>query len=142
LEQRIIFGARINYQNNKYKWILNTHFSNIDEFTQYNASIQTINFYQKIKKDFPNDEFYLLGDFNVLPNSRTIKNLELKFIDLWSRCGNGGNGFTFNSRNPTIRIDYIFYERNENVINNCTMNVINSEASDHRKVYLNINFKK
>jgi endonuclease/exonuclease/phosphatase family metal-dependent hydrolase len=134
LEQRIIYAVRIEHKNRN-KWIFNTHFSHIDENTQFNASVQTIDFYRSIKREYPNDDYLLFGDLNVTPGSRTERNLMKVFTDFWVKCGNG-NGNTFDSKNPHKRIDYILTDKNNL---SCSMRVINSIVSDHRKVFLDVN---
>lgn len=70
----------------------------------------------------------LVGDFNAVPESRTITHLKTALTDTWERVGRGG-GFTIPVRNPTRRIDFIFIT--PKTVTPLAMSVLASEASDH-----------
>jgi endonuclease/exonuclease/phosphatase family metal-dependent hydrolase len=86
-----------------------------------------------------------------------LKGDQIELTDSWPHCSYGvlssshccrssnaqpilatQNGFTFNSANPTERIDYAFYaargSSNDKVT--CRAGVRNTQASDHRPLYV------
>lgn len=87
------------------------------------------------------DYVIITGDFNSDPTSEAIGNMlkgdQIELTDSWPHCSYG-NGFTFNSANPTERIDYAFYaargSSNDKVT--CRAGVRNTQASDHRPLYV------
>jgi endonuclease/exonuclease/phosphatase family metal-dependent hydrolase len=70
----------------------------------------------------------LVGDFNALPDSRTIANVKTFLTDAWELAGTGP-GFTIPVRKPARRIDYIFVSRPG--FTPLKMEVLSTEASDH-----------
>lgn len=134
LEQRGLIGVRVKIDNSHF-WLLNTHFSHVDEATQLSSANQLVEKVKDLEKRFPKDKFMVSGDFNVLTGSRVEKVLSSFFIDTWKKCGNNPQGFTFNSRTPTKRIDYIYSKFD---ISSCKSFVINATISDHRPISLEI----
>lgn len=49
----------------------------------------------------------ITGDFNTLPGTRTHLKMKEQFTDAWEVAGEGP-GYTFPSRKPNRRIDYLF----------------------------------
>jgi endonuclease/exonuclease/phosphatase family metal-dependent hydrolase len=75
------------------------------------------------------------GDFNDTPGSTVIKILrDAGLKDTWPLCGRG-NDLTYPARTPMKRIDYLFLTGTAR----CTdAQVIDSEASDHRPVLIDV----
>lgn len=87
----------------------------------------------------------LSGDFNSVPNSDAMKILlhDANLIDTWERCGSKNEtGFTFDSHNPTVRIDYqLMWLPNGPKYFDCTRATIPvTEASDHRPYVVEYEF--
>ena len=71
----------------------------------------------------------LAGDFNDYPGRAVHSGLTSTFIDAWTE-GGAGTGFTYSSKEPKSRIDYVFLApTNAWGVLNAT--VLNSTASDH-----------
>jgi endonuclease/exonuclease/phosphatase family metal-dependent hydrolase len=78
------------------------------------------------------------GDFNDLPESRSITELKKDYIDTWALV-NRGEGFTFPSDAPRKRIDYILVLNNSKSdsasaavqLRPLSARVLPSSASDH-----------
>ena len=79
----------------------------------------------------PYESVFLVGDFNFQPSEEPYKYLteEMGWTDMWTVCGEG-DGYTFDAKNPSRRIDYMFQKP-------ATFKCIKAEipdtlASDHR----------
>lgn len=73
----------------------------------------------------------VMGDWNMTPASRTWKIVTQSLGDVWSEVNppNQG-GYTFPSKRPFRRLDYIFFNKHLRVVDCEVMNV-EREASDH-----------
>jgi endonuclease/exonuclease/phosphatase family metal-dependent hydrolase len=112
-------------------WFCTTHFGlSPDENVQFESSRQSLEFIRSLR---PNNVVFT-GDFNVVPNSRTMSNLlsRSNLRDLWVECKGDGPGYTFNARSPDRRIDYILINFG---IKGCKVLVPTSLDSDHRPVW-------
>lgn len=92
----------------------------------------------------------MTGDYNSIPTDDTIsKVMRSLFLDLWIEndiCKkiidpSNVNGYTFDSLNPSKRIDYFFMLKSPNfpeqIKLNCEIQVVSTLSSDHRPVLLN-----
>jgi endonuclease/exonuclease/phosphatase family metal-dependent hydrolase len=92
----------------------------------------------------------MTGDYNSIPSDDAIRNIMLSlFRDLWTEndvCKKivdptNVNGYTFDSLNPSKRIDYVFMIKSQNfpkqIKLNCEIQVVSTLSSDHRPVLLN-----
>jgi len=69
----------------------------------------------------------LLGDLNARPDSPEIAAITRHLVDAW-RLGGGTGGYTFSSRSPHMRIDYVLVSPAVTVDD---ARVVRTEASDH-----------
>lgn len=95
----------------------------------------------------------MTGDYNAIPSDDTIKTTMLSlFNDLWIQddiCRKiidptNLNGYTYDSLNPSKRIDYMFMFKSINFPDeikfHCDIQVVSTLASDHRPVLINFDF--
>ncbi len=80
----------------------------------------------------------LVGDFNAVPTSAPIRAIGEFMTDAWVVAGRG-DGFTIPVRKPAKRIDYIWFTSAN--LEARTIEVINSEASDHLPVVADLRRK-
>ncbi|WP_263707754.1 endonuclease/exonuclease/phosphatase family protein [Shouchella tritolerans] len=80
----------------------------------------------------------LLGDFNMRPGTNRWKKFNQRFVDAWRKAG-VGNGYTYPSTRPRLRLDYIFVTSPIQIID---MNVFTSlpECSDHLPILATLLF--
>ncbi|SEM16313.1 Metal-dependent hydrolase, endonuclease/exonuclease/phosphatase family [Mesobacillus persicus] len=71
----------------------------------------------------------ILGDWNMKPNTRKWKSVSEKYRDVWLESGKGA-GFTYPSRKPRTRLDYIFTTKDFKVDKTEVLDAI-PIASDH-----------
>lgn len=76
-----------------------------------------------------NAPIILCGDFNDFPHSRVYSALTNFLADVWALAGKG-NGYTFSSKEPRSRIDYIWVSKPKITIPVKTQ-VWPTQASDH-----------
>lgn len=81
---------------------------------------------REIIKDEKNP-ILLIGDFNSIPNTKTHRILNGKLTDCFEKAGDG-MGYTYNSRLPLWRIDFIFVSDDFKVLD---CNKIPVRISDH-----------
>lgn len=75
---------------------------------------------------------FILGDFNDLPGSNTLRVLgKTGLKDSWWEGGRG-LGFTFHNYGLKARLDYILYDNSHFDLLN--VNVIETELSDHNAI--------
>jgi endonuclease/exonuclease/phosphatase family metal-dependent hydrolase len=75
------------------------------------------------------------GDLNATPDSRVHDRLAAAGLrDAWSLCGTGGGG-TYPAEAPSKRIDYLYLT---STLRCTTATVIESTASDHRPLIVNV----
>ncbi|WP_409300970.1 endonuclease/exonuclease/phosphatase family protein [Peribacillus sp. SCS-155] len=73
----------------------------------------------------------IVGDWNMTPSSPRWKHITHLLKDAWAEKGNRDQrGFTFPSRRPFRRLDYIFYSSELQLLN-CEVVDIDRKASDH-----------
>ncbi|CAM3722258.1 endonuclease/exonuclease/phosphatase family protein [Mesobacillus zeae] len=73
----------------------------------------------------------IMGDWNMTPASRTWKVVTESLTDAWAEVHPGRQGgYTFPSKRPFRRLDYIFVTRQMQVID-CEVIKSEDEASDH-----------
>ena len=142
------YGLFEDLKSNTKFWVFNTHLDHVGEQARLNG-IKLIQ--QKIAEE--NDKNYpvfLMGDFNVEPNSLLIKRLSENMLNTESLAdltfGPNGtfNGFRFNE-SVTRKIDYIFMSKSNNIkINKQAVLSDNNNLkypSDHFPVYVHFTLK-
>ena len=80
----------------------------------------------------------LCGDMNDVPNSYTYKTVRGDMQDVFLKKG-WGIGRTFNSLSPTLRIDYIFADKNFRVLQ---VDRLVKNLSDHYMLVADVELKK
>ncbi|OIJ22434.1 hypothetical protein BKP45_00205 [Anaerobacillus alkalidiazotrophicus] len=118
-EPRSVLEATVNVNERKLK-VLVGHFS--FHPTLHNRQIE---FCLGTDESYP---LIIMGDLNRKPNSSSYKKMVKKYHD----CSFNNNDFTFPSKKPKSKIDYIFVNKYFTV--DCA-NVIKSDASDHLPVF-------
>ncbi|MGO4886921.1 endonuclease/exonuclease/phosphatase family protein [Anaerobacillus sp. MEB173] len=103
-ENRSLLESKI-LINNTIINVFVTHFS----LNSYIQKRQTRFFLSHIKK--MNEPIILLGDLNIKPHSKRWEELHNYLIDCWS-VNKTYSGFTYPSKSPKKRIDYIFVSPN------------------------------
>ncbi len=76
----------------------------------------------------------LAGDFNAGPGAGELDPIRTRLIDCWSPVGRG-RGFTFPSRWPRRRLDYVFASPSVTPVR---ATVLRSDASDHRPLVVDV----
>jgi endonuclease/exonuclease/phosphatase family metal-dependent hydrolase len=76
----------------------------------------------------------LLGDLNARPDSPEIAAITGHLVDAW-RVGGGTSGYTFSSRSPHARIDYVLASPGITVDD---ARVVGTDASDHLLVCVDL----
>ncbi|NIS79370.1 MAG: hypothetical protein GTO14_03910 [Anaerolineales bacterium] len=79
---------------------------------------------------FWNDQAFsvLLGDLNAKPDSAEMRLIrDAGLLDSWSEAG-VGSGFTYSSRDPHKRIDWIWHTKDLITVE---VQVLQTQASDH-----------
>jgi endonuclease/exonuclease/phosphatase family metal-dependent hydrolase len=136
-EQRGLLQAVISI-NGKELVFLNTHIDYRRDDIERVMNIEE--FFHVIDSLYSGRPIIFCGDFNDVPESRVIRMMHRKFIDAWDRCGSG-DGLTFSSDDPRVRIDYVFYS--DTLRLKCIKaRVLKTPASDHLPVLVEfeINF--
>lgn len=110
--------------------VINVHVEAYDTKTQENQCDYLAGLYMKYKDDYP---VLLVGDFNTDPQipSAAVHRI-LKLEDIGAACSNIGLAAnTFPSDEPSVRIDYVFYNRS--FIRELNSKVLTSfgQSSDH-----------
>lgn len=126
-EPRSAIGVLIEI-NNKKVWFIATHLDFIINDQQYQQALELLQFVKNIQKEYPDAAFIIAGDFNSTPESKIISKMKETFTDIWDRCGQSRDGFTFPSGQPFKRIDYIFISKGV-AVSRCK--TICDIASDH-----------
>ena len=125
---------------NKTLAVINVHLEAFDKETRLKQTKKIIELYSRYSNEFPT---ILLGDFN------SDVNYDDASINLLLKLSKTGNAVfdknavqnTFNSKKPTERLDYIFY--NTNFIQFIDGSVLTefNQASDHLPLLMNFKFK-
>lgn len=119
--------------------IMNVHLEAFDSETRKR---QTLFVMEKFKKYAANYPVILLGDFNSDPNYKNASILKiLNLPNVGCAAYEKGNySFTFDSKKPSERLDYIFYT--EKSIQCISSEVLNfGEISDHLPVLMRFSLK-
>ena len=98
--------------------VLSVHFG-INRREQENAS-------DTVCAEISDSRCILMGDFNVLPQSKILKPVRERMLDA---ADGRGNMYTFPSNGPSMKLDYIFVSNDINVISADIPEIV---ASDHR----------
>jgi len=120
--------------------LINVHLEAFHPETRQKQTKKIIEIYHEYSNEFPT---ILLGDFNSDPNN---KNASIQLLLNLPKTGNAvfdQNNMvkTFNSKNPTERLDYIFY--NTNFIEYLNGSVLTQleQASDHLPLLMQFKLK-
>jgi len=95
------------------------HRSRTERLAQVEAINATV-----LERDMPT---VLLGDLNARPGSPEIAAVTSHLLDTWVTAG-GSGGYTFSSRSPHVRIDYVLASP---AITVTAARVVRTDASDH-----------
>lgn len=130
--------------------IINVHLEAWDARARERQAEQLIELYKKYEKDYP---VLLVGDFNSTPpgakdpymEEKTIENLlaveGVKMaISKDNYLENEKKHFTFNSKEPYIKIDYIFYNSDKLSLSNARVVVEANDISDHLPIIADVKF--
>ena len=133
---RVIRSYR-NYQmvklerNGRNLILINVHFpSDITCFRQKSILSHLILELEQVKKENPDSEFLLAGDFNLLSWSKEIQALQ-RIIDLLPN-----QQYTFPSNYPLVKYDYVFHSGFQT---EPTLDVKDLTFSDHTPMVIQIN---
>jgi endonuclease/exonuclease/phosphatase family metal-dependent hydrolase len=105
--------------------LINTH---LDQRRDESERLMSAEALQRIVAAAGSMPVIVCGDFNALPQSRTIEIMRGFLTDAWTVAGKG-DGFTIPVKNPARRIDYLWIS--PETIEPLQMLVLHSEASDH-----------
>ncbi|MCD4785690.1 MAG: endonuclease/exonuclease/phosphatase family protein [Candidatus Eremiobacteraeota bacterium] len=137
--RKCLMGYMI-WKNKKIR-VINVHFNiahpgkslirsgtNFREYLYYSSivRIKQAEALREIIKDEKNP-ILLVGDFNAIPNTKTHRIINRKLTDCFEKAGNG-IGYTYNSRLPMWRIDFIFVSDDFRALN---CNKLPVRISDH-----------
>ncbi len=101
---RIMLHARFDFDSQPFH-LFNGYFSWVDKQAE-----QNLNEAQDYLNEFSGRRV-LLGDFNQTPDSEVIQRFQQSgWVDAWNRLNPADEGYTFDSRNPSIRIDYVWVD--------------------------------
>lgn len=106
--KRILLQATFNLSSGPF-YLFNGHFSWVFEQAQdnINEALPFIN-----STDGP---ALLVGDFNTTPDVDVLDNFrKAGWVDIWNNLYPGEKGFTYESNNPSIRIDYAWANKQLN----------------------------
>lgn len=91
-----------------------------------------------ILKSAPKTRSLIVGDFNDVSFSKTLKSLGKSYQDAFETCGEGTNN-TFANSFLRLRLDYVFYS--PDIV--CSRAIVmKTELSDHRPLVVDIGIKK
>jgi len=115
--------------------VANTH---LDSRNDDSARVTAVHELKQILARYSSRPVLLCGDMNDHPSSGTVAELAGTVSDTWAAVGKG-NGFTYPSKTPEKRIDYVFSLSNKTTDSLSTplqlrpvrARVIESPASDH-----------
>jgi endonuclease/exonuclease/phosphatase family metal-dependent hydrolase len=134
-EQRGLLQLTLNVHGRKLVF-MNTHVDYRGDDSERRLNVREI---QALTAGYADLPVILCGDFNDVPTSRVHQELSATFDDAWRLCEEG-DGFTFPARTPSKRIDYVWISR-ANPLHPVRAEVLVSEASDHRPVVVEFQFK-
>lgn len=130
--------------------VINVHLEAWDARARERQADQLIALYNEYQKDYP---VLIVGDFNSTPPSAqkpymdettiekllAIEGLEMA-IDMDTYLANEKDYFTFNSIEPYIKIDYIFYNSSKIRVSNARVVEEAQDISDHLPVIADVLF--
>jgi endonuclease/exonuclease/phosphatase family metal-dependent hydrolase len=80
----------------------------------------------------------IMGDWNMKPGSRGWRKITRELQDVWHTAGKG-EGYTYPSFRPTIRLDYIFVSRSFRVVEAEVVTIM-PKGSDHLPLKATLSF--
>ena len=115
--------------------VASTH---LESRPDHSARTTSVGELRTVLRRYPPKPVIVCGDFNDLPESRSITELKKDYIDAWAQV-NRSEGFTFPSDAPRKRIDYILVLNNSKSdsasaavqLRPVSARVLQSSASDH-----------
>lgn len=130
--------------------VINVHLEAWDARARERQADQIIELYKTYEKDYP---VLLMGDFNSTPPGAKNPYMEEETIEkLLALDGikmaipkeeyhkNESDHFTFNSIEPYIKIDYIFYSSDKLMLTNARVVKEASDISDHLPIVADVRF--
>jgi endonuclease/exonuclease/phosphatase family metal-dependent hydrolase len=124
-ENRSILEATINVEGKQTVTMFITHLS-LNPLIQ----LKQVNFILNLSCKCPGPVL-IAGDCNMRPGSRPWRRMNAHYADVWHR--NNGCGYTYPSRRPRMRLDYIFADKAFSVLDARVVRT-NPLASDHLPV--------
>lgn len=127
---RVITKSRLEFDDGRVLYIGMTHFGLTEQgrLVQAREAVE----FMADADDYP---VLIAGDLNDTPDSRTIAILKASYTDAFA-AKQGAN--TFPANNPASRIDYIW--GNGRITFRDNARVIETEASDHRPIVVDVSF--
>ena len=121
--------------------LINVHLEAFNKETRLNQTKKIIEIYNKYNDSYPT---ILLGDFN---SDVKYKNASINLLFNLPNTGNAvynknAEPKTFNSKDPTERLDYIFYNKNFITFIDGKVLLDFKQASDHLPLLMNFKFKQ
>lgn len=99
---RIVLHAQFDFDSKPFH-LFNGYFSWVGEQAEQNLK-ETLDYLNEFE-----GRRILMGDFNQSPDSQVIQRLQQSgWVDAWARLNPADEGYTFDSRNPSLRIDYVW----------------------------------
>ncbi len=101
---RIVLHAQFDFDTRPFH-LFNGYFSWVGEQAEQNLN-ETLDYLNAF-----DGRRVLLGDFNQPPDLQVIERFQKSgWVDAWSRLNSADEGYTFDSRNPSVRIDYVWVD--------------------------------
>ena len=104
--QRVLVNSLFHFPSRSIR-IFNAHFSWIPEQATDNIR-EAMDYIQQFE-----EPYLLLGDLNTTPDSPLLNLFQqADMVDVWAELCPDESGFTFESDNPRLRIDYVWASKN------------------------------
>ncbi len=101
--------------------------------------VQTDALMKNLEKEKNDRPMIIGGDFNSRPDTRTIQIFQSNFTDTWTERKENSSGYTYSSKRPRERIDYVFATEQDFEVER-TWIVDDARASDHLPVVTRLRF--
>lgn len=130
-EPRTLVEAEIPFEDNLLTFFT-THMAYSDNFTESEMRDYQL---EKLLKVIENKTCILMGDFNSLPNSRTVNQIEKQLVNTDREKTEISYIDQKLPDHPEYRIDYIFADKK---IRTANFRIIETQASDHRPLVVEL----